>query len=348
LTTPPTVFRCTATPKIGMGHLARCREMARELVARAHACHMVGASEDLIEPNDSTLFRSWAALPDDLPPEQDAARVVALCRDLGTRYLVLDDYRGQALAYQQVLADAGLRWLQQFDSSAQGAFLAPIIVNASPFERAEDYLPRLLNPQTRMLFGPRYAVLRPEFANVTIGPDERPVRRILAAFGGGDDRGALDLVLDAMAGIPGVALRLISGKNNPRNSHLSQRVAALDPGFAQLLIDPADMARQIAECDLGIIAGGTMSYELAFCGVPMILIALAPNQRRSCIGWQELTGTPFLGQIPEIAVDGLTAQVTSLINNPAKRKDIALRGRDQVDCKGTARLCDALMETETL
>ncbi|UPV97949.1 hypothetical protein M0K93_18085 [Paracoccus denitrificans] len=204
---PPVVFRCTANARIGMGHLARCREMARELGARGQACHIAGLPDSLRQPGDTMLFASWTPLPEDGPATEDAARVVALCRTEGTRYLVLDDYRGGDIAYQQVLADAGLRWLQQFDSSGEGDFLAPILVNASPYERPEQYRPRLRNPETRLLFGPRYAVLRPEFARIAVREDGRPVRRILAAFGGGDDRGALDLVLAALGDLPDVALR---------------------------------------------------------------------------------------------------------------------------------------------
>lgn len=346
MTASPIVFRCTANARIGMGHLARCREMARAFLARGHACHIIGVADDLRTPADAALFQSWTPLPDALPSAEDAAQVVALCRRVGTRLLVLDDYRGQPLEYQTVLADAGLHWMQQFDSSATGDFLAPIIVNASPFERAEQYRARMRHPRAQMLFGPRYAVLRPEFAQVQVGSDDRPVRRILAAFGGGDDRGAQDLVLDALADVQGVALRLISGRGNPRNAHLAGRVGRLAGARAELLIDPPDMAARIAECDLGIIAGGTMSYELAHCGVPMLLVALAPNQRRSCIGWQELTGTPFLGQINDIGSADIRAAVQGILNDSARRAEIARRGRAEVDCSGTQRLCDALLESE--
>lgn len=340
----PIVLRCTADPRIGMGHLMRCREMARYLTTAGHTCHLAGVDAALRTPSDMTLFASWTALAVDAPVAQDAERVVALCREVGARRLVLDDYRGD-LVYQEILRAAGLFWLQQFDSSGTGDFFAPVLVNASPYERAEHYLSRLRNPQTQLLFGPRYAVLRPEFRAIPPRPDGRPVRRIFAAFGGGDDRGAIDLVLaalDAGAAKERPKLRIVSGPGNPRNAELVQRLAGR--AGVEFLVNPHDLALRIAECDLGVIGGGTMSYELAFCGLPMVLVALAPNQERSCRGWADLTGAVYAGQYDQIAPEALRAAITQLTQDDGLRRQVAARGRTKVDGLGVQRLCNALLE----
>ena len=60
-------------------------------------------------------------------------------------------------------------------------FQPDLLVNASPFERREDYLPWLETPErTRTLFGPSYAVLRPAFAALDVTgveplPEESPL-----------------------------------------------------------------------------------------------------------------------------------------------------------------------------
>lgn len=344
MTPAPVLLRCSASPRIGMGHLARCREMARYLTERGHVCHLAGPDEAMRQPGDTALFASWTPLPDS-DSAQDSAAVIALAGRVGARHLVLDDYRGD-LAYQQALQGAGIRWLQQFDSSRDDRFVTPILVNASPFERPAHYAQRVLNPQTRLLFGPRYAVLRPAFADVTVRQDGRPVRRILASFGGGDDRGAIALAVGALADMLGTGLDLciVSGQSNPRNAELATDLAGRP--HVTFLINPPDMAQLIADCDLGIIAGGTMSYELARCGVPMVLVALAPNQVRSCQGWQDLTGTPFAGRLDQLTPDGLRGAVAGLMQDDAMRHDIAAKGRSLVDCNGVKRLCDALLERD--
>lgn len=339
----PIVFRCTANPRIGMGHLNRCREMARVFRTRGHDCHIFGLDDALSTPNDAALFKSWTAYTETAPSAVDAAEVVALCRTVKASHLVLDDYRGADMAYQTILAEAGLRWLQQFDSSKTDSFIAPILVNAGPFERPEHFQNRVSATKTQMLFGPRYAVLRPEFAGVTPQPDARPVRRILVAFGGGNDRGAIDLFLKASTELQGsgISLRIISGRNNPNNADLIAK--SKNKPQIELLIDPPEMAKRIAECDLGCIAGGTMSYELAYCGVPMMLVAMAPNQERSCVGWQNLTGAPYIGQIDTITDQDINAALGPLLAQDGMRLNLTAKGRAQVDCLGAERLCDSLL-----
>jgi len=293
------VFRCNASALVGLGHLMRCREMARALVEAGHVCAILGPGDSLRQPGDAGLFAHWQAVPERGTSAEDAGRVLALCRARGARHLVMDDYRIDP-AYQLILRAAGLRWLQQFDASAPWEFHADVLVNAGPYEQRAHYLPWLKRPGIVTLLGPRYAVLRPDFAAVTARTDGRAVRRILVAFGGGDDRGAIALTLAALVGhlAPDITLVIVSGASNPRNAGLRAQVADLAPGRAELHISPPDMAGLLAACDLAIIAGGTMSYEAAICGLPMVFVPLAANQTRSCQGWAEQTGAAVAGSPP--------------------------------------------------
>lgn len=343
------VFRCNVSASVGVGHLMRCREMARLLVARGFACAILGPPESMKKDGDDALFAHWEEVAQRGTSQQDAARVIAICQRFETRHLVMDDYRADP-DYQLLLKAAGLRWLQQFDASAPWDFHGDLVVNSSPYERREHYLKYLKNPDTVTLFGPRYGVLRPAFSRLSIRPDGRAVRRILLAFGGGDDRGAIALAVGALAGRlgPDVTLVVVSGGGNPRRAALAGELARHPQSEVEFHVDPVDMPELMAGCDLAVIGGGTMSYEAAICGLPMVFIALAPNQERPCRGWHDLTGAPVLGTVGDVSGAQVYAAVHGLMQDHATRRAMAAKGRALVDGKGAERLVDAVLKKETV
>jgi len=339
------VFRCQTGAGVGLGHLMRCREMARHARKQGIQAAMIGPSEALREVSDADLFPVWQAVADRRGSACDAARVLALCERLGTRHAVIDDYRADPV-FQKGLRAGGLRWLQQFDASCDWRFCCDVLVHAGPGERRAAYLPRLEDPaRTQTLFGPAHAVVRRGFRRVAKGPNGRAVRRVLVAFGGGDDRGAIRLVLAALAGrLHGeVTLVAVSGADNPGLAGVRRALRRLGPGEAELHVAPRDMPGLIAGCDLAVIGGGTMSYEAAICGVPMILLALAGNQERPCLGWQALTGARYLGRLPGIGPEAVLEAVLSLISDDTARAGMATKGRRAVDGRGVDRLVSALL-----
>lgn len=339
------VLRCHASAQIGFGHLMRCRELARHLKVLGHPSVLMGPPLSLQTDGDRDLFADWQPVADRGSSSEDAARVVSLCRSLGAHHLVMDDYRADP-EYQLVLRRADLRWLQQFDASAPFDFHADVLVNASPHEQPTHYREYLKNPETILQLGPRYAVLRPAFRQIIPQPPVRPVKRFLLSFGGGDDQGCIALALQVLLDVldPSIEIVIISGQGNPRNDDLRARIAALAVSRVQLLINPADLPAQVAACDLALIAGGTMGYEVACCGVPAMFIALAPNQHSPCRGWSDLTGAPYLGMLHQLSEQVIRETALSLLHSDAERASIAARGRAMVDGLGTSRLVDALLD----
>lgn len=340
------IFRCNVSAGVGIGQLMRCRELARDLHAMGYRSVLLGPPEDLRQPEDEALFADWVAVPARGDTAEDFARVMATCTVHGSRHLVMDDYRTDA-DYQARLRAAGLRWAQFYDASRPCPFHADLLINASPHERRADYLPWLVDPaRTRTLFGPAYAVLRQAFTAVEPRADGRAVRRIFVGFGGGSDRGAALLTLNALAGQleAGVEICVVSGRINPHLPQIEAAVAGI--GNVELCIAPPDMAEVMRGCDLAVIGGGTMSYEAAYCGLPCVFISVAPNQAHSCMGWQEQIGAPYLGPVDEVSPERLRRAVLDLMQDDGKRLQMAAGGRALVDGKGARRVNAALLNLE--
>ena len=337
-------FQCNASPAVGMGHLTRCRLLASRLRNAGYRCAIAGPSESLATGQDGELFEVWNP-SDPYCGGRAALGFVELCQTLGSRHAILDDYRTSG-NFQSVVAESGIRFCQQFDASKPQPMHADVVVNASPFERPEHYREYLPNRASLLLLGPQFAVLKPEFAQVTPRPAGRPVHRILVSFGGGDDRGAVDRVLqDLPDSLPtDVELVVVSGRFNPRNEAMIHWRDTNPEAPVELHIDPNDIVALIASCDLAVIAGGTMTYEAARCGLPMILISLAPNQERPCRGWANVASARYLGSVSQLRPGDLEREVLSLIDDQAARMYMSDSGSALVDGLGDTRILDALLD----
>jgi len=293
------VFRLNAGPQVGFGHLMRCRSLAYALREQGHSCVMVGPDQAYAKKEDKDLFDAW--LPQAWSNEiDDATRLSALAAEFDAKMFVLDDYRVDE-QYQLLLRSKGLKWLQ-FEARTSQPIWADIVLNASPGARAEDYAPVLRNPETRLLLGPKYAVLRPEFSNVTPRNPERPVKKVLVTFGGGDDRGAIRYVLSALLPVttPDINFLVISGKHNPRNAANQEWIEAYGKGRVEFIVDPQEIAPLMIDADLAIMAGGTSTYEAVCCGLPMIMITIAGNQERQAQGWEYEGVGKYAGKYGEL------------------------------------------------
>lgn len=340
------VFRCNASPTVGLGHLVRCRALAQALTRQGESCVMVGPPKSYATAQDVEFIEDWIEVGEWISPDQDAARFAKIVKDQSARFAVLDDYRVDA-DYQKRLSANGLRWLQ-FDGTAKKPLWADLVVNANPAARAADYRDVVHNPAAQLLLGPAYAVLRAEFPPVAaLRPAGRPIAQVLVAFGGGDDRGGIEFALSSLIENAPVNWRfvVISGSHNPRNPQLVDWVETYGQGRVSLLINPDNVAAIMAGCDLAVMAGGTSIYEAASCGLPMVLIAIADNQIQPAKAWANAGAALFPGGLQEVNTGQLISAVSKLADDDVFRRDMAMKAGDLVDGKGAQRLASKIIET---
>lgn len=288
------------------------------LCSQGKRCVMVGPAAEYAKSVDQETFEDWIPVPEWSSANEDAGRLIDMALKFEAEWLVLDDYRIDE-TYQLSLREGGLRWLQ-FDGSASKPLWADIVLNANPAARLEDYQAVLRNPNAHLLLGPRYAILRPEFDQVTLQEPRRPVKKILLTFGGGDDRGANQFVLSTLLPVtsPEQQFVVISGATNPSNPSLKRWIDAHGQGRVSLHIDPEQVASLFASCDLAVMAGGTSTYEAVRCGLPMILITIADNQVRQAKGWASLGLGLYLGSYGEVTGDALLEKLLCLSSTNVK------------------------------
>lgn len=280
-----------------------------------HRCIMVGPDSCYTRTEDNVIFDDWLPVLEWSSSKVDAFNTIKIAQAYQISWLVLDDYRVDE-AYQLAIRDSGLRWLQ-FDGPTRKPLWADVVINANPGARPEDYQAVLRKPNMRLLLGPRYAILRPEFYQIIAREPGRPIKRILLTFGGGDDLGLNQLVLSMLLPItsPDQQFIVISGATNPSNPSLSRWVEIHGQGRVILHIDPQQVASLFASCEVAVMAGGTSTYEAACCGIPMILIAIADNQISQSIAWSHCGCAIYIGttkDATEINLNLAFKEMTSL------------------------------------
>lgn len=328
------LFRTDANPVIGFGHLTRCHALAHALRRAGERCVMAGPSRGYAPADADAVYDAWEPLAWN-GAQQDAVQLRALAERHGCSGLVLDYYCVDE-AYQRTLKQHGLKWLQ-FEARTDRPLWADLVVNANPAAQPQDYAAVLRNPATRLLLGPSYATLRPEFSEVQQRDHSRPVRRILLTFGGGDDRGAILFSLQALLPVlpAEIGLAVLSGAHNPRNAEIAQWITAHGRTRVELKINPQGLADLFAGCDLAVMAGGTTTYEAVCCGLPMILVAIADNQLSQSRAWEQLGAARFLGLHPGVSAQALCDAVLHHL-----QFGVQVRRRQQpaVACDGADRV----------
>ncbi|MBI3096121.1 MAG: UDP-2,4-diacetamido-2,4,6-trideoxy-beta-L-altropyranose hydrolase [Rhodocyclales bacterium] len=332
------VLRADASARVGLGHLRRCATLARRLRTAGAEIHFLAKTEDF-DPALEIGDIAEACVPIDptLQGEPDAARTAAYCLNAGADRLIVDHYQVDE-AYQSVLRDAGIRWLQ-FDGAANMPLWADWVVSMSAAADEARYRALQRRPETRLLVGPRYAILRDEFLRWRAPrPISLRANRLLLTFGGGDDRGACLACLEALRTTTEFEITILSSSYNPQIPSIRSWLERNPAIRGHLLLDDKDVARRMTKADIAITAGGTTTFETAMLGLPALVIQIADNQRANSQALERAGVAIDLGPLEQLDTDQLRDKLLGLAGAPGLRQRMANFGRESVDGLGAERI----------
>jgi RimJ/RimL family protein N-acetyltransferase len=105
-----------------------------------------------------------------------------------------------------------------------------------------------------------------------------------------------------------------------------------------LLTDVRDMAGLMASADLAVSAAGSTCWELAFMGVPMVVVSLAANQTPMADGLAAAGLALNLGWHEGLSIQRINDALRRLIGDAQLRREMSNRGRECVDGRGADRV----------
>ena len=176
------------------------------------------------------------------------------------------------------------RGLMVIDDITDRTHDCDLLLNQNLGRVAVDY-DGLIPPACRVLVGPRYALLRPEFAEFRPRSLERRasprLEHLLISMGGVDKDNVTGMMLDVLRDCPLPASCRISVVMGPHAPWLEQirKQASSMQWATEVLLNVDNMAEIMSESDLAIGAAGSTSWERCALGLPTIIVILAENQQ---------------------------------------------------------------------
>lgn len=271
---------------------------------------------------------------------EDAEEVLALLRGRCFDWMIVDHYALDA-SWEAKLRTVAERMLV-IDDLADRQHDCDVLLDQNFYSDMEDRYDSRIAASTRALLGPKYALLRPDFAaarnNVSVRDGQ--VRRILVFFGGVDLGGYTGAAIDALADahLGDIAVDVVVGGSHPFQAEVDAKCAA--HGYA-LHVQTSRMAELMAQADLALGAGGVATWERCCVGLPAIVFEVADNQRQ-LVQDAALAGIVYAPDCDAPNAKRMTLHLRALMNNSRMLAGLSHRGMSLVDGKGVSRVLHAM------
>ena len=342
---PQLVVRADADTRIGIGHVMRCLALAQAWQARGGQAVFITACESgSLRQRLADEGFQVVALERAHPDPADWEITLQTLKAHPDGWVALDGYHFDP-AYQRLVKEAGHRLLVIDDTAHLDHYYADVVLNQNINAERLHYS---CEPYTRLLLGTRYVLLRSEFLAWQGWQREIPkvARKVLVTLGGGDPDNQTLKVIRALqqVDVDGLEAVVVVGPNNPHYREL--RSAIRNSKFAiRLVRDVTDMPKLMAWADVAVSAGGSTCWEMAFMGLPAVLIVTADNQRAT-LAYLHTTGSAVsLGWFESLSDNNIAIALHTLSADAVQRRALSERGRALVDGLGTARVVGWLLET---
>ena len=340
---PLLIIRADATPEIGTGHLMRSMALAHSWRARSGEVLFITCcqSQDLLR-RMADIARQVVPIDRIHPDPADWEKTSQVLGALGDAWVVLDGYHFD-LEYQKKIRALGKRLLVIDDTAHLDHYEADIVLNQNINAESLSYSTASF---TRRLLGNRFILLRPEFVDhLTIKRKSPKVaRRLLVTLGGGDSDNLTLKVMQALEkiNIDGFEALIVVGSANPHLQQL-QIEGSRSKLPLQVIDNVHNMAEQMAWADFAVSAGGSTCWELAYMGVPALVITIADNQLAVVRGLEKAGVVVDLGWGHDLSSAILLRAVQNLAMDTDKRSQMKRCGRALADGKGTQRVLTGMM-----
>lgn len=327
-------FRVDSSVRIGSGHLMRCHTLAEELKQHGADVHFICRrySGDLIDLLRGTFpVQELSSAPMDrqsvsdkdyaawlgVSQEEDAADTIVMLRDRRPDWIIVDHY-GLDKGWETALRPY-VKHIMVIDDLANRSHDCDLLLDQNFYLNMEDRYPGLVPSHCRLLLGPKYALLRPEFHNArkNLRIRDGTVKRILVFFGGADLTNETIKTIHALKTLDLVCVvDVVVGSSNPYKEAIKKECHDLDNFNYYEQTDK--MAELMVRADLAIGAGGSATWERCYLGLPTLTVITAHNQYATTQAISEVGGIVNLGWHGVLTVSALINAIKTTLDSPSE------------------------------
>ena len=360
-------IRTDASLNIGTGHVMRCLTLADALRGAGAICIFVcryhpGNLTELIrargfdvrmletlpsamcrnvdDPRGETTYADWLGAS----WGTDARQTRKAIGEEPLDWLIADHYALNA-HWERALRPSCLR-LMVIDDLADRPHDCDLLLDQNLGREPEDYA-KLVPEPCLILAGPRYALLRREFAALRPYSLQRrlakaALRELIIVMGGVDQPNATGQALQALktcALSDDCRITVVMGLTAPWLQNVRE-LAAQMPWPTEVVANVNDMAQRMADSDLAIGAAGGTSWERCCLGLPTLMVVLAANQQPGAKALEAAHAARLAGPVSEIA-NQLPLAIHEL-NDPDCLKRMSFAASSITDGGGVAEVLQAM------
>ena len=335
---PTLTIRADADTAMGAGHVMRCLALSQAWMAKGDS--VVFVSADLPTSLRARLEIEGISVVDVVGPrgsKADAEQTSGCVVRSAGHWLVVDGYHFDT-RYREKLKESAVGVLAIDDGYLTEDVQADIILNQNLGAETLEY------SAGKVMLGTDYVLLRSEFCDTSLRKADVRKRadRILVTLGGGDPDNQTMKVVDALKKMdrPGLQARVLMGQTNPHLDTLELAAAACEG--IEVMSHVTDMPNLIAWADVAVSAGGSTCWELAFSGVPNLILVIADNQRPIAAALDRIGASRSLGWFESVDAKEIALALGTVLDDVALRDTMRQKGQSLVDGAGAGRVVDAL------
>ena len=338
------LIRADASTYIGTGHVMRCLALAQAWQDQGgRAIFVLSNKSPALEARLLSEQMLILHLSVEVGSDEDAHQTVDFAYQFAPKWVVVDGYHFGA-EYQKAIKDFGNSLLFFDDYGHSNCYYADLVLNQNISAHQDLYINR--EPYTKLLLGTDYTLLRKEFCQWLQW--HRKINlvasKILVTLGGSDPDNVTLKVIQALQLVNSDNLEVIVvvGGSNPHYEKLQTEVAK-----SRILItlqqNVTNMPELMAWADIAIAAGGSTNWELAFMGLPSLVITVADNQKDITAKLDRQGVIINLGWHQNVTIEGLSLAIQDLIGDRPHRETMSKKGQQLVDGNGAKRVVSAMV-----
>ncbi len=355
------VIRADSSLKIGTGHIMRCLTLAdalkqkgveiqficRELpgniihIIKSKGYHVSSLSyfedeKDKLVSQSSWLGTSW---------QQDAKQTQQIIsQQKKPDWLVVDHYALDVDWENQQKDIVGK--VLVIDDLADRKHNCDMLLDQNFYVNREVRYAGLVPVMCQQLLGPEYALLRKEFveARQQLKSFKNSLKKIFVFFGGVDLTNMTAKVIQAFIEMDldnNIKVDVVIGGSNPHREKIELLIDSLEN--VTLHVQVENMAQMMAQADLCVGSGGTVTWERCCLALPTIAWSVADNQKELLTDCSEV-GLVYAPDGDQPTINDIAIHLQAMLQNSSLRKLMARKGSETVDGKGAARVAKKMLQ----
>jgi len=341
------LFRADACIDIGIGDLMSCLNLGHTATKRGHEVHFLVRDYSHSISLLSSENVDYSTINHNASIEEEIEDIYRTCEDYKPDVFFMEitkrSYDEYLILKNNKVADilAGI----DFQGSASTIF--DLIINWEVdsnllYDRDKFY-------NTYFLLGPDKVILPSDILTNISEPRFFPqiASKILIVMGGSDPFNISIKILNILNSIE-IKLNIkVLFKISQDNQLLLNKAIQESNHNIEIIINKHQISKYVIWCDIAFSAGGLLASELLSLGTPSLLISNYPHQIPRCEYFADMKAAIYCGDCHNLDVEYLKKQFTYLLDNPTKRKDLSLSGKQLFSNKGGNALIVSTLEQLT-